>query len=81
MSKLLHSLPAGYNSLKEAWDSVHPDLQTRSNLIARMLSHDAKVGTSSEPKVDVALVANNDRQGNRNGNWKKNVKCFKCGEK
>lgn len=54
MSKLLHSLSAAYAGLKEAWDSVHPDLQTKTNLVARMLSQE-----SAGPKEakDVALVA------------------------
>lgn len=81
MSKLLHSLPSSYNSLKEAWDSVHPTLQTRTNLVARMLAHDSSAPSSKESK-DMALVVKrdrNDQAGSKNDN-KKKVKCYKCGK-
>jgi len=81
MSKLIHSLPASYDSLKEAWDSVHPTLQSRSNLIARMLAHDAT--TSAEPAKDVALVARTNKSrfnGQSNEDKKKKAKCYNCGK-
>lgn len=81
MSKLLHSLPAEYESLKEAWNSVHPDHQTKVNLIARMLAHNG--GQSEQPATaeEVALIASS---GQGPGKFRafdiKKVKCYKCGQ-
>lgn len=80
MSKLLHSLPASYSSLKEAWDSVHPDLQTKTNLVARMLSHDPSEGKPTDTK-DVALVAGRRQEPTKTRPRmdKRKVKCYNCG--
>ena len=84
MSKLLHSLPSSYEALKEAWDSVHPTLQTRSNLIARMLSNDASSSEATEASKDVALVVRkNDKTRNDasdRAEKMKKAKCFNCGK-
>ena len=53
MSRLLHSLPASYSSLKEAWESVDPGKQTKAALISRLLSHGS---VNEEGNKDMALV-------------------------
>lgn len=79
MSKLLNCLPSAYNSLKEACDSVHPDLQTRSNLIARTLAHDVKIGSTSEQQADIALVVSGQGGGEkRDKDWKRKTRCYNC---
>ena len=74
MSRLLHSLPSSYNSLKEAWDSVEPRNQTKSKLISRLLSHGA---VNEETVKDVALVAEKS-QTSANQNQEKSKRTFRC---
>lgn len=69
MTKILMSLPEGYDHFVSAWESTSDERQTLDNLIARLLVEEerlkAKMDTSEK---SVALTA-----------VKKNIKCFKCG--
>ena len=79
MAKMLYSLPAEYDSLKSAWESVHPEHQTRRNLTARLLAHDvARSSEQGTKSKEVALLTN---QGKMNKSAKKKqVKCYNCGK-
>lgn len=56
MSRLLHSLPTAYSPLITAWDSVQPSLQTREELISRLLN-DIREGQVSKPGESSVFIA------------------------
>ena len=84
MSRLLYSLPNEYGSLREAWESVHPDHQTKRNLISRLLAHESsKPGRDLGNTAEVALVAGKPKEARfsqGSDDRRKRVKCFNCGK-
>lgn len=85
ITKLLSSLPAEYNILKESWNSVHPDLKTKEELVARLLN--AERNTMSRDKVEneALLIRQRPREQiqeerrNTITELKKRTKCNNCG--
>ena len=82
MAKLLYSLPDEFNSLKAAWESVHSSEQTRRNLVARLLAHEAGQVSKDGSAKEVALTAHRAAGGKTldKSDKKKRVKCFTCGK-
>ena len=81
MCQLLYTLPESYDSLKDAWDSVYPELQTRENLVSRLLN--LNESAQSQDKVsEVALVAKDSRDYKRviRKKDKTKLKCYNCGK-
>ena len=84
MAKLLHSLPDSYDYFKEAWNSVHPTLQTKTTLVSRLLSQDRP---EKADEVKNAALLLRDRPQPKGGRKKvsnkgrmKKVQCYGCKE-
>lgn len=69
MTKILSNLPAKYRSLRQAWLSLDPKLQTIHNLTARLLDEEASL--TNEDEVETALIADK-RNSNQTSKVKKN---------
>lgn len=85
IAKVLSGLAEKYGSFVEAWDSVHPDLQTLENLQQRLIRRDERLGVGESTAS--ALVATEKKKAkrdkkkpkNKNKN-KKEVECYRCHE-
>jgi len=82
MSRLLHSLPSAYASLITAWESVQPSLQTRNELISRLLNHEQRGEHSSGLEAAALVVGVRERSRKvPYDEWLKNAECHNCGQK
>lgn len=70
MTKILCNLPAKYRSLRQAWLSLDPKLQTIQNLTARLLDEEASLTSNDE--FETALVADKKFSNHTNSKVKKN---------
>jgi len=75
MSRLLYSLPASYNPLKEAWESVSAEKQTKALLISRLLACSSE--SEDTASKEVALLAGPAKGGDQK---KKKLRCYNCGK-
>ncbi|KMQ84748.1 copia protein [Lasius niger] len=90
MAKILGSLPAKYNTLITAWDSV--PYQTVGNLLERLIKEKSRMAVEDEATGALAVVGSNKKRGTKNSinhqdgtktrNGKKfQIECYYCKKK
>lgn len=89
MAKILGSIPAKYNTLVTAWDSIPPANQTVGNLLERLIKKESKMNAEDQFTGALAVVSYNKRGGSRNSRnrqdgtktrngEKPQIECFYC---
>ncbi|XP_024879907.1 uncharacterized protein LOC112467120, partial [Temnothorax curvispinosus] len=74
MTKILGSLPAKYNTLVTAWDSVPLSYQLVGNLLERLIKEESRMAGEDEIAGALATVSLNKKKGMKNPRNQKNRK-------
>ncbi|KAL6427159.1 hypothetical protein ACFW04_008660 [Cataglyphis niger] len=81
MAKILDSIPAKYNTLVSAWDSVPSANQSAGNLLERLIKEESRMTAEEEATGALAMISSNKKEGPRSSKNRQDGKKTRNGEK